>query len=84
MNDVLRECLDEYAVAFVDDILIYSENVEDHQRQVREVLCRLQKAGLQVALSKSEFSVKKTKFLGFIVSTDGIAVDLEKIRLVQS
>ncbi|KAL2695017.1 hypothetical protein AAEP93_007409 [Penicillium crustosum] len=84
MNDLLRECLDEYAVAFVDDILIYSENVEDHQRQVREVLCRLQKAGLQVALSKSEFSVKRTKFLGFIVSTDGIAVDPEKIRVVQS
>ncbi|KAG0160400.1 hypothetical protein PDIDSM_7929 [Penicillium digitatum] len=84
MNDVLRECLDEYAVAFVDDILIYSENVEDHQRQVREVLRRLQKAGLQVALSKSEFSVKETRFLGFIVSTDGIAVDPEKIRVVQS
>ncbi|CRL31343.1 RNA-directed DNA polymerase (reverse transcriptase) [Penicillium camemberti] len=84
MNDVLRECLDEYAVAFVDDILIYSETLEDHQRQVREVLSRLQKAGLQVALPKCEFSVQRTKFLGFIVSTDGIAVDPGKISVVQS
>lgn len=37
-----------------------------------------------MALSKAEFSVKKTRFLGFIVSTDSIAVDLEKIRVVQS
>lgn len=41
MNDILRECLNEYAVAFVDDILIYSENIKDHERQVKEVLRRL-------------------------------------------
>ncbi|KAI1828762.1 hypothetical protein DTO006G1_9961 [Penicillium roqueforti] len=83
MNNVLRECMDEYAVAFVDDILIYSDTIEEHQRHVREVLSRLQKAGLQVALPKCEFSVTKTKFLGFIVSTEGIAVDPEKISVIQ-
>ena len=83
MNNVLRECMDEYAVVFVDDILIYSDTIEEHQVHVREVLSRLQKAGLQVALSKCEFSVTKTKFLGFIVSIEGIAVDPEKIRVIQ-
>jgi hypothetical protein len=41
MNDILRECMDEYAVAFVDDILIYSNTIEEYYRYVREVLKRL-------------------------------------------
>ncbi|KAJ5134995.1 retrovirus polyprotein [Penicillium bovifimosum] len=83
MNDVLRECMDEYAIAFVDDVLIYSENEEDHRRHVREVLRRLRAAGLQVGIKKCEFSVQQTKFIGFIVSTDGISVDPEKIRIIE-
>ena len=82
MNDILRECMDEYAIAFVDDILIYSQTLEEHQRHVREVLSRLRKAGLQVALSKCEFSVQQTKSLGFIVTTEGISVDPEKIKVI--
>ncbi|KAI3220470.1 hypothetical protein DTO012A9_10171 [Penicillium roqueforti] len=84
MNTVLGDCMDDYAVAFVDDIMIYSETLEEHKKHVREVLERLQRAGLQVALSKCEFSVQKTKFLGFIVSTDGIAVDPEKIAVIRN
>ncbi|KAJ5135347.1 retrovirus polyprotein [Penicillium bovifimosum] len=62
MNDVLRECMDEYAIAFVDDVLIYSENEEDHRRHVREVLLRLRAAGLQVGIkNKCEEAFQELK-----------------------
>ena len=43
---------------------------------------RLQKAGLQANIKKSEFSVKRTKYLGFIISTKGIETDLEKTSII--
>ena len=51
---------------------------------VKKVLQRLREAGLQVDIAKSEFSVTKTKYLGFIISTDGIEVDPDKIEVIQT
>jgi hypothetical protein len=82
MNDVLFDYLDDFCTAYLDDILIYSENELDHQEHVCKVLSRLREAGLQADIKKSEFSVTRTKYLGFYVSTDGIAVDPEKIEAI--
>jgi transposase InsO family protein len=82
MNDVLFDCLDKFVSAYLDDILIYSENLEEHQRHVREVLERLRKAGLQVDIEKCEFHVTETKYLGLIIGQDGIRMDPEKIRVI--
>ena len=82
MNDVLFDYLDDFCTTFLDDILVYSENELEHTEHVRKVLKRLMEAGLQVDIKKSEFSVKRTKFLGFIISTDGIEVDPEKVAVV--
>jgi RNase H-like domain found in reverse transcriptase/Reverse transcriptase (RNA-dependent DNA polymerase)/Integrase zinc binding domain/Integrase core domain/Retroviral aspartyl protease len=82
MNDVLFEYLDVFCTAYLDDILIYSENELEHQSHVEKVLTRLRAAGLQADIKKCEFSVTKTKYLGFIVSTDGIEVDPEKVEAV--
>ena len=78
MNDILFDYLDEFCTAFLDDILIYSDNELEHEEQVKKVLQRLRNAGLQVDIKKSEFSVKRTKYLGFIISTNGIETDPEK------
>lgn len=83
MNDVLFDYLDVFCTAYLDDILIYSDNELEHSAQVRLVLQRLQDAGLQADLKKCEFDVKRTKYLGFIISTDGIEVDPEKVSVVQ-
>jgi hypothetical protein len=64
--------LDDFCTVCLNDILIYLENELKHTGHVIKVLERLQKAGLQVDIKKSEFSVKKTKYLGFIISTNGI------------
>jgi len=84
MNDVLFDYLDNFCTAYLDDILIYSENELDHQEHVRKVLLRLREAGLQADIKKSEFSVKRTKYLGFYVSTEGIEVDPEKTETIRN
>lgn len=83
INNVLFDILDHYATAYLDDILIYSNSPSEHRRHVREVLQRLIKAGLTIDISKCEFGVKKTKYLGLIISTKGISMDPEKVRAIQ-
>jgi transposase InsO family protein len=83
MNNVLFDYLDVFCTAYLDDILIYSNNELEHTAQVRLVLQHLQEAGLQADLKKCEFDVTRTKYLGFIVSTDGIEVDPEKVAVVR-
>ena len=82
MNDILFDYLDDFCIAYLDDILIYSDNELEHESHVKKVLERLRNAGLQVDIKKCEFGVKRTKYLGFIVSTDGIEVDPEKVEVI--
>ena len=82
MNDVLFDYLDDFCMAYLDDILIYSEDELEHTEHVRKFLKRRQEAGLQVDIKKSEFNVKRTKYLGFIIGTNGIEVDPEKIEVI--
>ncbi len=82
MNNVLFDYLDNFCTAYLDNILIYSEDKLEHKIYVKKVLEHLWKAGLQVDIKKSKFSVKKTKYLGFIISTNSIQVDLEKVKVV--
>ena len=62
--------------------MIYSENKLEYKAYVKKVLQRLQDAGLYVDLKKYEFSVKRTKYLGFIITTEGIKVNPEKVSAV--
>jgi transposase InsO family protein len=83
MNDVLFDYLDDFYTAYLDDIIIYSENALEHEEHVKKVLQRLRDAGLQVDLKKCEWNVTCTKYLGFIVTTEGIEVDQEKISIIR-
>jgi transposase InsO family protein len=83
MNDVLFDYLDDFCTAYLDDILVYSEDPLDHTLHVQKVLQRLRDAGLQVDIKKCEFHVTRTKYLGFIISTDGIEVDPDKVSVVR-
>jgi hypothetical protein len=64
MNDVFRGYLDEFMVCYIDDILIFSKNMEDHERHVRLVLEKLWEVGLCAKLEKCEFYQFEVKFLG--------------------
>lgn len=82
INDALMDCLDRFCSVFVDDILIYSKSKAEHRQHVREVLKRLQEVGLQADLKKCEFEVTETRFLGLVVSREGIKMDPAKIQAI--
>lgn len=84
INETLMEYLDDFVTAFVDDLLIYSENEWEHEIHVKKVLERLRHAGLQASIKKCEFHVTQTKYLGFILTTEGIEVDPEKTAVVRN
>jgi len=69
-------------MVYLDDILIYLDNELEHQVYVKKVLERLQNVGLQVNIKKCKFRVKRIKYLGFIVSIDGIEVDPKKVNTI--
>lgn len=83
INETLSPFLDDFCTAYLDDILVYSENEDEHEGHCLKVMNALKKAGLYLDIRKSEFSVKRTKYLGLIISTDGIAMDQEKVRTIQ-
>ena len=68
--------------AYLDNILIYLDNKLEHKAHVKQVVQQLQDTGLQADLKKYKFSVTKTKYLGFIISTDSIWVDPKKVKVV--
>jgi hypothetical protein len=82
INNALRDLLDICCTAYVDDILIYSEKEEDHDHHVIQVLERLNKAGLYLDVNKCKFGATKVKYLGLIISTNGIEMDPEKVQAV--
>jgi uncharacterized membrane protein len=86
INYVLREHLDDFCSAYVDDVLIYSSGSQkDHETKVKEVVQKLGKAGLHLDVDKSEFSVKRTKYLGFIIEAGkGIRMDPEKVAAIKA
>jgi hypothetical protein len=82
VNDTLREFLDVFVTAYIDDILIYSSTLSEHKKHVRMVLERLRDAGLQCDISKCKFHASEVKYLGLIISRDGIKMDPEKVAAI--
>jgi hypothetical protein len=82
INNILFDYLDDFYTVYLDNILIYSENKLEYKEHIYKVLQQLIKAGLQTDIQKSEFSVKHTKYLGYIISTDSIETDLEKTSVI--
>jgi len=80
MNSVFMPELDKFVVVFIDDILIFSKNEEEHAEHLRIVLQRLREHKLYAKFSKCEFWLKKVRFLGHVISEDGISVDPSKIQ----
>ena len=80
MNSVFMPELDKFVVGFIDDILVYSKNEEDHAKHLRIVLQRLREHKLYAKFNKCEFWLKKVQFLRHVISEDGISVDPGKVQ----
>jgi len=84
VNKILREFLDHGVVVYLEDILIYSENMDDPIKLVQKVLDRLEQHDLAVSLKKSVFHQEEVEFLGYIVKTSGVTMSDRKVKSVQN
>ena len=77
INGVLHEFLDVFVLVYLDDVLVYTKETEaDHQEKVLKVLEKLAENKLLLHPKKCEFYVTQTKYLGYIISNEGIEIDL--------
>ncbi|GKF10060.1 putative reverse transcriptase domain-containing protein [Tanacetum coccineum] len=83
MNRVCKPYLDKYMILFIDDILIYSRNKEEHKDYLRTILELLKKEKLYAKFSKCDFWISIVQFLGHVIDNQGIHVDLAKIKVVK-
>ncbi|KAH0671258.1 hypothetical protein KY285_025475 [Solanum tuberosum] len=83
MNRVFKQYLDLFVIVFIDDILSYSRNEDEHASHLRVVLQTLKDRQLFAKFNKCEFWLKSVAFLGHIVSSEGIRVDSQKIETVK-
>ena len=83
MNYVLHEYLGKFVVVYFDDILIYSKCLDYHNRHVRLVLETLRQEKLYANLKKCSFCMDKVNFLSFVVSSQGVEVNEDKVRAIK-
>ena len=83
MNEILSEYLDIFCVAYLDDILIFSQNLEDHWKHVRTILERVKEMGLTLKASKCKFHTMEIEYLGYVISPQSLRMDEEKIRTIK-
>jgi hypothetical protein len=84
MNKVFMDELDKFVIVFIDDILVYSKSIQEHEQHLRVVLEKLRIHRLYAKFSKCEFCLERVAFLGHILTTEGVAVDPEKVEAVSN
>lgn len=83
INDVLRDLLNRFVFVYLDNILIFSKNLQEHGLHVLLVLQQLMRNHLFIKLEKSQFHVQEVSFLGFIVCNGHIQMDPAKTKVVK-
>jgi hypothetical protein len=80
MNKVFMEYLDKFVVVFIDHILVFSKNEEEHEVHLQLVLQKLREHKLYAKFSKCEFWLKEVAFLGHVLSKGGVSIDPGKVK----
>ena len=84
MDIVSRDLLGVCVMVYIDDIVIYSKNLEDHIGHLETVFSRLAKYGLQIKAEKCKFALSEIKLLGFILNDKGIRANQEKTSAISN
>ena len=83
MNNIFSDLLDICVMIYLDDILIYLNNMSKHHWHVKEVLRHLRKAGLYAKAEKCEFHSELVEYLGYILSSSGLTMSDNKVKIIQ-
>ena len=83
INNVFSDLLDVCVIIYLDDILIYLNNMSEHHQHVKEVLKHLYKTGLYAKAEKCEFHSKSVEYLGYILSPSGLTMSNDKVKIIQ-
>ncbi|XP_052477129.1 uncharacterized protein LOC128032557 [Gossypium raimondii] len=83
MNHVLHSFIGKFCVVYFDDILIYSKSLDEHLLHLKSILGVLRKESLYANLKKCTFCTNKVIFLGFVVSSEGLKVDQDKVKAIR-
>jgi len=84
INDTLREYLDDFVITYLDDILIYSDDLKMHCSHVHKILEKLNERALYVKKSKSRFETKEIEFLNYIIQSEQIKKNSKKTNTVRN
>ncbi|GBC41210.2 enzymatic polyprotein, putative [Rhizophagus irregularis DAOM 181602=DAOM 197198] len=84
MDKILKEYIGEFVTVYLDDIMIYSEDFEEHIEHVDKVLSKLRENNMIVKLKKCQFGLRNINFLGHIVGRDGLRPDKEKVEKIEN
>ena len=83
MNDIFVDMIDINVIVYLDDILVYSDNLAEHKRHVWEVLRRLRANGLFAHADKCEFHITSCEYLGYILFPDSLTMAQNKVQIIQ-
>ena len=83
MNDIFSDLLDVCVVIYLDNILIYLNNISKHYWYVKEVLKCLCKTSLYTKAEKCEFHSELVEYLGYILSSSGLTMSNDKVKIIQ-
>ena len=83
INEIFREYFDDFCIVYLNDIFIYNNNFEKHQKHVHKILDKLKKEHIYLNIKKCQFNVIKIKYLELIIIIENIKMNLEKIKIIQ-
>jgi hypothetical protein len=84
MNEVLKDFIGKFVIVYLDDILIFSRTEANHLKHLAAVMRRLQQEKLMINVKKSSFMRKKLIYLGFVISTNELNIDPEKVNVIKN
>jgi len=84
INDVFQEYLDKFICVYLDDILVYNENLDDHLRHLRLTLDKLREHKLYAKRSKCPFAETTVDYLGHVISAHGFSMEDEKVNAIRT